>query len=108
MSLPKLDIGVHEMDWHGCCCLRAGPTEHLRSIDPRLEDLHRAIKTLPPLQKAIIEADLAAGSGLADAGRLAEIHGTSMNSIYVSRSKARENLKKQVERPDRRPEHKRR
>jgi len=79
-----------------------------RSSDPRLLDLHRAIETLPPLQKAIIEADLAAGSGLADAGRLAEIHGTSMNSIYVSRSKARENLRKQVQRSDRRPASKRR
>ena len=79
-----------------------------RADDPRLEDLHRAIETLPPLQKAIIEADLAAGSGPADAGRLAEIHGTSMNSIYVSRSKARENLRKQVQRSDRRPASKRR
>lgn len=79
-----------------------------RSADPRLEDLHRAIETLPPLQKAIIKADLAAGDGLADAGRLAEIHGTSKNSIYVSRSKARENLKRQAQRSDRRPASKRR
>jgi len=74
----------------------------------RLEDLRRAIETLPALQKAIIRADLAAGDGVADAGRLAEIHGTSKNAIYVSRHKAREHLKKQVGWSDRRPASKRR
>lgn len=63
--------------------------------DPRIEDLLNAVEALPTLQKAIIKADLAA-DGLADAGRLAEIHGTSKNVIYVSRSKARETLKRQV------------
>ena len=79
-----------------------------RAADPKREDLHRAIETLPPLQKAIIKADLAAESGLADAGRLAEIHGTTKNSIYVSRNKARENLSKRVQRSDRRPASERR
>jgi len=68
-----------------------------RSDDPQLEELHGAIETLPALQKAIIQADLAAGDGLADAGRLAAIHGTSKNAIYVSRYKARENLRRQLE-----------
>ena len=77
-----------------------------RIDDPRLEGLCRAIEALPPLQKAIIKADLAAG-GLADAGRLAEIHGTSKNTIYVSRSKARETLKRQAEQ-SRQPASKRR
>ena len=75
--------------------------------DPRLDDLLQAIKKLPPLQKAIIEADLAA-DGLADAGRLAEMLGSSINSIYVSRFKARENLKKQIEQLSRQPAGKRR
>jgi len=74
-----------------------------RPDDPRLECLHRAIEALPPLQKAIIQADLAAGDGLADAGRLAAIHGTSKNAIYVSRHKALEALKKQAERSNSRP-----
>jgi len=74
--------------------------------DPRLEVVRRAIDTLPPLQKAIIQADLAAG-GLADARRLAEIHGTSINSIYVSRCRARETLKRQVEQLRRQPASKR-
>jgi len=64
--------------------------------DPRFEGLCRAVEVLPPLQKAIIKADLAAG-GPADAGRLAEIHGTSKNTIYVSRSKARVTLRRQAE-----------
>lgn len=76
--------------------------------DPRLEVLHQAIETLPPLQKAIIKADLAAGDGPADASRLAAIHGTSKNSIYVSRRKAIENLKKQAERLSRVPMSRRR
>ena len=74
-----------------------------RAGDPRLEDLHRAIDALPPLQKAVIKADLAAGDGVADVGRLAEIHGTSKNSIYVSRHKAIEALKKRAEQFGRRP-----
>lgn len=74
--------------------------------DPRLEVLPKAIAMLPPLQKAIIQADLAA-DGLADAGRLAEILGTNKNNIYVSRHKARENLKRQVEELTRQPAKKR-
>ncbi|MBL7132886.1 MAG: sigma-70 family RNA polymerase sigma factor [Phycisphaerae bacterium] len=73
-----------------------------RSDDPRLKILHEAIEALPPLQKAIIQADLAAGGGLADAGRLAAIHGTTKNVIYVSRSKAREALRRHTEQYDRR------
>lgn len=83
----------------------AAPGEE--SDDPRVEHLRQAIQKLPPLQKAIIEADLAAG-GLADAGRLAEIHGTSKNSICVSRHKAHETLKRQVEQLSRQPAGKRR
>lgn len=77
-----------------------------RSDDPRIAALHKAIEALPSLQKAIIQADLAA-DGLADAGRLAEIHGTSKNSIYVSRSKARETLKRQAALFSRQPASKR-
>lgn len=72
------------------------------SDDQRLKVLYEAIETLPPLQKAIIQADLAAGGGLADAGRLAAIHGTTENVIYVSRSKAKEALRKYAEQYDRR------
>jgi DNA-directed RNA polymerase specialized sigma24 family protein len=78
-----------------------------RGDDPRIDVLYKAIAGLPPLQRAIIQADLAA-DGLADAGRLAAIHGTSKNSIYVSRSKAHEALKRQVEQISRRPAGKRR
>lgn len=74
--------------------------------DPRLAVLPQAIEKLPALQKAIIKADLAA-DGLADAARLAEILGTNKNNIYVSRHKARENLKRQVEELSRQPAKKR-
>jgi DNA-directed RNA polymerase specialized sigma24 family protein len=75
--------------------------------DPKLDVLPQAIEMLPPLQKAIVKADLAA-NGVADARRLAEIHGTTINSIYVSRTKAHENLKRQVEQLSRQPAGKRR
>lgn len=64
--------------------------------DPRWEHVLKAIDTLPALQKAIVQADLAA-DGTADAQRLAEIHGSSIGSIYVSRNKAHANLKKRVD-----------
>jgi DNA-directed RNA polymerase specialized sigma24 family protein len=63
--------------------------------DPRWEHVLKAIDTLPALQKTIVQADLAA-DGTADAQRLAEIRGNSIGSIYVSRNKAHENLKKRV------------
>ncbi|MBS0261594.1 MAG: sigma-70 family RNA polymerase sigma factor [Planctomycetes bacterium] len=47
-------------------------------------------------QKAIILADLAAG-GTANAGSLAEILGTSKDVIYVSRNKAHENIRKEMQ-----------
>ena len=63
--------------------------------EQRLKELDYIIEhKLKGLQQAIIKADLAAG-GLADAGRLAEIHSTTKNSIYVSRKKARENIRKE-------------
>ncbi len=64
--------------------------------DSKWNNVLTAIEMLPPLQRAIVKADLAA-DGTADAQRLAEIHGTSKNSIYVSRNKAHENLKKRVD-----------
>lgn len=64
-----------------------------RKNDRVLKDFEEEIENLKGLQKAIIKADLAAGDGgTADAGRLAELHGTTRNSILVSRHKAKENL----------------
>jgi len=64
--------------------------------DPRWEHVLKAIDTLPPLQKAIIQADLAA-DGTANAQRLSEIHGSPIGSIYVSRNKAHKTLKKRAD-----------
>jgi RNA polymerase sigma factor (sigma-70 family) len=61
----------------------------------RLEDLARCIEKLKGNQKAIIRADIAPYD-VAGAARLARILQTTSNSIYVSRRKARENLKKCV------------
>lgn len=74
----------------------AGMGQILPAGDPRWELVLRGIETLPPLQKAIVQADLAA-DGTADAQRLAELHGSTIGSIYVSRNKAHENLKKRVD-----------
>lgn len=74
----------------------AGATQVFSADDPRWKLLAQAIEMLPALQKAIVKADLAA-DGTADAQRLAEIHGTTKNCIYVSRNKAHANLKKRVD-----------
>jgi len=60
-------------------------------------DLKEAVAALPGLQKAIIEADLASG-GLADANRLAQAHGSTVSTIYVSRSQARKKLREEMRR----------
>lgn len=57
-----------------------------------VELLVQAIAELPPMQRTIIEADLAAGE-VADARLLAEQLQTTPNSIYVSRNKARDNIR---------------
>lgn len=54
-------------------------------------DLDAVIDALPSLQRAIIRADLKCG-GTADAERLAELHGSTKNSIYVSRKKAKKKI----------------
>lgn len=63
----------------------------LKKDSKLFDDLDIVIAGLPDLQRAIIQADLRCG-GTADAERLAAIHGTSKNSIYVSRTKAKKNI----------------
>ncbi len=63
----------------------------------RLQELvHHVVEGLPRLQREILRADLQAG-GLAESDRLAEELGTSLNSIYVSRSKARRRLARELQ-----------
>ena len=80
--------------------------------DPKKEkklirDLNEIIAALPPLQRAIIEADRRCG-GPADAKRLAEKHGTTVNVIHVSRHKGKKKIEQQLTqrghfRPDNKP-----
>lgn len=58
-----------------------------------IDALDRCIEKLEGKQKAIVQADLATDD-VASAAWLAEKLGTTANSIYVSRNKARENLRK--------------
>lgn len=71
--------------------------EQLTNEEKReLKELNNIIENkLPKLQKAIIKADLLVG-GTADAASLAETHGTSKNSIYVSRTKAHETIRREM------------
>jgi RNA polymerase sigma factor (sigma-70 family) len=62
----------------------------------RLQDLDEVIEGLGRVQKAIIQADLAFG-GQADNARLAAQFGTTRNSIYVSRNKAHEAIRKAMQ-----------
>ncbi len=57
-----------------------------------LKDLHAAIAKLPDLQRKVIQADLDSGE-LADAKWLARRYSTTEASIYMSRSKGRQNLR---------------
>jgi RNA polymerase sigma factor (sigma-70 family) len=57
-----------------------------------LADLHICIEKLPPLQQAVLKADLDAGTA-APAEQLAKRLGTTANSIYVSRLKGRKALR---------------
>ncbi len=58
-----------------------------------LDSLNASIERLPPLQMAIIKADLRAGDK-ADASDLALRYHTTRNSIYASRSIARKTLRR--------------
>lgn len=60
-----------------------------------LAALRLSIERLPRLQRSVIEADLRTGD-VADAEQLATELKTSKNSIYVSRSSARKNLRKSL------------
>src|SRR5204862_440641 len=62
-------------------------------VRKRLQDLDEVIEGLGRVQHAVVRADLAAG-GQADNARLAARLGTSVNSIYVSRNKAHEAIRK--------------
>lgn len=60
-----------------------------------LTTLQSCVCKLPRLQRAIIEADLRSGD-VADAKELANQLGTTANTVYVSRNKARMALRKQL------------
>lgn len=60
-----------------------------------IADFQSAVKSLPPLQRAIVEADLEA-DGQASGSWLAEKLGKPLNSIYVNRGRALENLRKRM------------
>ena len=67
-----------------------------KKITKLKKELKNAINELPAMQKSIMESDLAAEGGQASAVRLAEMHGTTANSIRVSRNKAKKNLEKKL------------
>lgn len=72
------------------------PPELTKAEQQQLKDLDQIIESkLPPLQKAIIKADLIV-DGTADSGSLAEVNNTSKNSIYVSRNKAHEIIRREM------------
>lgn len=60
-----------------------------------LDDLDAFISKLPTLQRSVIRDDLACG-GQADAHRLAAKYNTSVNSIYVSRNKAKQKIEAEM------------
>jgi RNA polymerase sigma factor (sigma-70 family) len=66
--------------------------EEASRLTRTLKDLHAVIERLPDLQRKVIQADLDSGD-VADAKWLASKFSTTEASIYMSRSKARQNLR---------------
>lgn len=69
-----------------------------KSREQRCRDLNGIVEKLPKHQRAITIADLADPSGTAPAGPLAAMLETSTGSIYVSRNKARETIRREMTR----------
>jgi RNA polymerase sigma factor (sigma-70 family) len=63
----------------------------------RLADLHHCLCELPPLQRAVLQADLDA-NGAADAAGLAARFATSPRVVYVARSRGRAELRRMMQR----------
>ncbi len=57
----------------------------------RVREVHEAVASLPPLERAVVQADLEEGSAVA-ARRLAQQLGTTDGSIYAARKRARQKL----------------
>jgi DNA-directed RNA polymerase specialized sigma24 family protein len=63
----------------------------------RIADLHGCVRELPPLQRAVLLADLGA-DGLASAPGLAQQLATSKRAIYNARSNGRSELRRMMQR----------
>lgn len=74
-----------------------------RSPTEREVTLRESIEFLPPLQRAVIEADLRAG-GVAPGDELAKELNSTPNSIYAARSKAMRRLKELIHEAENGPE----
>jgi RNA polymerase sigma-70 factor (ECF subfamily) len=72
------------------------PDTDPRTTQRLLKDLEDVIRKLPPLQQAIVRADLACSDEKADSQRLADQHGSTKNSIEVSRNKARATIEAEL------------
>lgn len=72
--------------------------EREKSREQRRRDLSAIVERLPKQQQAITKADLCDPSGTAPAGPLAAMLETSTGSIYVSRNKAREAIRREMTR----------
>jgi DNA-directed RNA polymerase specialized sigma24 family protein len=92
MSFKELafdPVGDHASWWSG----GSSATTTTFGRESRLiRDLNEAIGKLPPLQRAVIQADLAAG-GKADTERLAAQLGSNEKSVQAARSKAKSALR---------------
>ena len=75
---------------------RPAATEETTHAQRRIcRDVQTVIESLPPLQRAVIEADLLC-NGCADAERLADRLGTTRASVTSSRDKAKKKIKEQM------------
>lgn len=74
------------------------PDERSGETNPVAEILREVIETLAPLQRAVIENDLADPSGVAPAERIAQEVGTTAGAVYNARKKAKRAIEKRLKR----------
>lgn len=89
------DIDLPDENWQPDCLKEKPKSKSNQKTSRRQKDIFSIIESLPELQKSIIKADILC-RGPASASYLAKKYGSSKGSIYTSRNKAIETIRKEM------------